>query len=128
MAFTGLTWAGIRSDNGLQPYNVFSARRFYVYRAVIKAYPPGFFIKDSFHKAFTGVRENPEDELLKDQWLAIVKHKAVFDLLFSSALAAFFLGSVLTILFRKDITWEAVKPPWCSQKQDWMERANSRRS
>lgn len=103
MAFVGLTWAGIKSDNGFQPYNVFSARRFYVYRAVIKAYPPGFFIKDSFHKAFTGVRENPEDELLKDQWIAIVKHKAVFDLLFSSALAAFFIGSVLTILFKKDI-------------------------
>ena len=69
----------------------------------MKAYPPSVFIKDSFHKAFTGVRENPEEELLKDQWIAIVKHKAVFDLLLSSALSAFFIGSVLTILFKKDI-------------------------
>ena len=104
MAFAGLTWAGIKSDNKFQPYNVFSARRFYVYRAVIQQYPPSFFIKNSFHRALTGLREDPEEELIKGQWIAIVKHKAVFDLLFSSALAAFFIGSVLIILFKKDIT------------------------
>jgi len=103
MAFVGLTWAGIRSDNKFQPYNVFSARRFYVYRAVIQQYPPSFFIKNSFHRALTGLREDPAEELIKDQWIAIVKHKTVFDLVFSSALSASLIVLVLTILFKKDI-------------------------
>jgi len=70
----------------------------------MQQYPPSAFIKDSFHKTLTGVRENPEEALLKYQWIAIVKHKAVFDMLFSSVLSAIFMGSVLTILFKKDIS------------------------
>jgi len=95
--------AGLTSDNGLQPYNVFSHQRFYIYRSVMKLYSPGVFIKDSLHRALTGIPQNTEEALLEGQWIAIVKHKAVFDLLFSSVLSALFVGSVLTVLLKKDI-------------------------
>jgi len=103
IAFAGLTLAGIRSDNTLQPYNVFSARRFYEYRLIMTQYPPTAFIKDSFRKAQTGIQGNTEETVSQDQWIAAVKHKAIFDFLFSSALSAVFMASVLTILFKKDI-------------------------
>jgi type IV secretory pathway TraG/TraD family ATPase VirD4 len=103
IAFVGLTWAGIRSDNGLQPYNVFSHQRFYIYRSVMKLYSPGVFIKVSLHRALTGIPQNTEEASLEGQWIAIVKHKAIFDLLFSSAISASLMVLVLTVLFKKDI-------------------------
>jgi len=69
----------------------------------MKLYPPSIFIKDSLHRALTGIPQNAEEAVLEGQWIAIVKHKAIFDFLFSSALSAFFMASVLTILFKKDI-------------------------
>jgi type IV secretory pathway TraG/TraD family ATPase VirD4 len=69
----------------------------------MKLYPPGIFIKDSLQRALTGIPKNAEEAVLEGQWIAIVKHKAIFDFFCSSAVSASLIALVLTILFKKDI-------------------------
>jgi len=109
IAFVALTLTGIKLDNKLQPYNVFSPKKFHDYRVIMKNFPPQLFFKSLIGREDAEIFQHFDAGSLKELWIKASKDKAIFDLIFSIALSSASIFLFLAVLFKRDIKHKSAK-------------------
>lgn len=109
VAFAGLTWAGIKSNSRLQPYSIFSQKKFHDYKLVMEYCPPQLFLKILMGGVDAEIFQYIDAETMKKAWIMVSKDKAKFDVIVSSVLSSISIFLILTFLLKRDIKHRTAK-------------------